>query len=72
MIQYKKKYLFARKCRCCNSYLLRVLRVVLAQVDRDLAELGLVHAVGGGGHVPVVQQHPAALVRRDADVDLRK
>ena len=30
---------------------------------RDLAELGSVHAVGGGGDVPVVEENPPALVR---------
>lgn len=30
---------------------------------RDLAELGSVDAVGGGGDVPVVEENPPALVR---------
>ena len=30
---------------------------------RDLAELGSVDAVGGGGYVPVVEENPPALVR---------
>ncbi len=40
-------------------------------MDGDLAELGLVHAVRGRGHVPVVEQDAAALVAGDADVDLK-
>ena len=37
---------------------------------RDLAELGPVDAVCGGGDVPVVEEHPAALVGGDADMHL--
>ena len=45
-----------------ETYRFRVLRVELAQVDGDLVQLGLVDAVGRGGHVPVVQENSAALV----------
>ena len=53
-----------------STHSLRVLGVVFSQVDLDLVELGLVHAVGSGRHVPVVQQDPAALVAGYPDVDL--
>ena len=53
------------------SDLFRVLGVVLAEVDGDLAELGLVDAVGGRRHVQVVQQHAAALVRGYPNVNLQ-
>jgi len=40
-----------------------ILRVIFPKVHRDLAELGSVDAVGGGGDVPVVEENPPALVR---------
>ena len=54
-----------------HSDLFCVLGVVLSQVDGDLAELGLVDAVGGRRHVEVVQQHAAALVARYPNVHLK-
>ena len=45
-----------------STHSLRVLGVVFSQVDLDLVELGLVDAVSGRRHVPVVQQDPTALV----------
>ena len=45
-----------------KTYRFRVLGVELAQVDGDLVQLGLVDAVGRGGHVPVVQENSTALI----------
>ena len=52
------------------THSLRVLGVELSEVNLDLVELGLVDAVGCGGHVPVIQEDPAALVAGYADMNL--
>lgn len=36
----------------------------------DLTQFGLVDAVSGRGHVPMVEQNPSALVARDPNVNL--
>jgi len=48
----------------------QILGVQLPQVDGDVRQLGLLDAVGGGGHHVGRDEHPAALVLRDADVRL--
>jgi len=52
--------------------LLPVLRVVLPEVHRDLAQLRSVDTMGSGGDVPVVEENASTLVRRDSYVHLRE
>ena len=49
-----------------------VFGVEFSEVNGDFVQFGLVNTVSRGGHVPMVQQHSAALVARYPDMHLKK